>query len=187
MTDSHKEIDEKILFLEKELSYERQKRKELEEECNLLAEDNARLHAEIDSLIALKIKNKWNSQVENDQLAHSKVIVERNENDRFVKKIALKIENACDGKNVLSVSFLKLDQCLYLLCGGADHRLNLFDSSIGLKLDSVQMTAPILVIKVFENFIATGLMNGELVIVIKIFLFYSSNFNEITLKLFILL
>lgn len=140
-------------FVLSALKDEQRKNAALEEECDLLAEHNCRLEAEI-------------VQLKKDKDTHIRVTVDRQQTTRlnglsladenssmatgaFAQKAVMTIANAAGASNVLSVGLIPFHNVV--VCGGVDKTLRLFDiHSGGEPIACYVFAAPVLAIDVFS-------------------------------------
>eukprot|EP01033_Poteriospumella_lacustris_P002579 gene2579-1875_t len=160
---------EELERLRQELAEERQRRVALEEECDLLAEDNARLRSEIE-------KSRFNTRppIPPDQSASAvaavagdvEVFVEGSGN--YARVVRHTVVHASDGKNVLSTAVFQSQSPENMsdvgFVGGVDAHLRGFALSSGAELFVHKLPGPVLFIDCCPPWIACGTMDGTLMI-----------------------
>ena len=164
------QIQNEISVLRLLLAKERSHRLEVEDERDILMAENHRLTQALE-------RAERNKTIQPSGLKSSEDVHNNDNHDddgnsilvsggdpllaNHVDSVALRVENACDGKNVLSVAFLESELGDMLLCGGADGKLTAYSSSSGAKLLEFNLSAPVLSIHTWKHHIACGMMDGS--------------------------
>lgn len=170
---SQEEIERLRLALEKANA----RIEQLEEECDLLAEDNARLRQEMDDLrfnprpTEAVINRKIEEQLESStssrvDVADVDVFVEGD--GKFAQQANLTISDASSGKNVLCTSiFTTQDPDTMgdvVFCGGVDGYLRGYNMKSGVEVYVHRLTGPVLSIACHPPFLACSVMDGTHII-----------------------
>ena len=167
--------EDMIAELESKLSKAMLRIEELEEECDLLAFENDRLRTKLQTMEGSSAVAE-SAIVDKDRLSptglkNDAVIVNWDEllregNNRFARTLKIRIENACGGSNVVCAAIVHCidDTADIIVCGGADKTLRCFTLHNSTQISCFNLSAPPLSIDVFNQFFASSLMDGSLVI-----------------------
>mmetsp|Transcript_28159 Transcript_28159/g.40092 ORF Transcript_28159/g.40092 Transcript_28159/m.40092 type:complete len:431 (+) Transcript_28159:27-1319(+) len=156
---------EELEQLRNELRLEKQKSAQLEDECDALASEILRLQEELKS----KSYGQRESEISSVPVMETlEVFIEGDGN--YTKKKFCQIQNACEGKNVICVAFLKSataigEESTYVLCGGVDSNLNCYQCIGGEKLFTIKLSSPLLALDVKDYLIACSMMDGTVAVV----------------------
>lgn len=165
-----------VAALQQALKEEIAKRIQLEDECDLLAVENVRLNEEV-----AQLKSKLHGSIqhivplagESDRVSTAVVWTSDGGDEDYPNTETMCIMNACNGKNVLSVSFCYNgdDEIEKIAAGGADNSLNIYDLT-GSKISTYVLSAPVLSIDSYGEYLACSLMDGAHAVVnhLKLFL-----------------
>ena len=87
----------------------------------------------------------------------------------YTKTKYCRIENACEGKNVICVAFMKSsnnigEESNFVLCGGVDSSLSCYRCVDGEKQFSIKLSSPVLALDVKGSFIACSMMDGTIAV-----------------------
>lgn len=169
-------IESKEVDFKAEFERERAKRLQLEEECDLLALDNVRLREENEQLkkqltIQLRL-NTLTEGVENITIANNSSLGDFVEDgdDLYPNRVLRTISNACDGKNVIAVTYCCGGK--YVLCAGGDNSVHLYNAS-NVEAPVVwtqKLSAPATCLEPFGSLVVCSLFDGSLVLVRDILL-----------------
>jgi WD40 repeat protein len=151
-----------------ELETLKQRIKELEEECDLLAFDNHRLRQENVKLMALCPPPVPTVEIDVSHLLE--------EGDgKYVNNVQYTIDNACSGANVICVTFCSQtsDSSKLICCGGANNLINFFkipiniDDGLHQKIFTYTTSGPILTMDSNRLYplVCVGSMDGKLYVI----------------------
>lgn len=154
---------------ESEIAALKQRVRELEEDCDLLAFDNHRLRQENERLMAL-----CPPPVPSDDAAIDASNLLEEGDGTHANSLEYTIESACDGANVIAATFYNQADTRnsHVCCGGANNMINFFripvdSSDTQQKLFSYTTTGPILVIDSnrLYSLVSVGSMDGKLYVI----------------------
>ena len=170
MQDVRSSQDE-VARLQGALDEERAKIVALEDENDVLAEANVLLERELAAL-RLELASMKSSQpigvAASPQPPPPPLAELRFDgcNGGYASEIKLRIENACGGMNVLSLSFCRgtEENEELLACGGTDNAVSVYKLS-GELVGRVPLSAPVLKLCAFDSFVAASLMDGGVAVI----------------------
>jgi WD40 repeat protein len=169
------ELQTEIVRLTEELNAERARRGRLEEECDLLAEDNARLRSEMDNMrynvrpvLHPHPDSSFSEEPPRDDSSANasdtpEVFVEGN--GVFAQLCTHTVNGASSAKNVLSTAIFHSSSPASMsdtaFVGGVDAYLRGFSMSSGEEMFVKQLPGPVLFIDCQPPWIVCGMMDGS--------------------------
>lgn len=176
MEEELNNLKNELLLKDKQIENEIKKRKELDEECDLLAFENDRLKRELEKALlqvsefksAITLKDN-NDKISNDDNIEdcSDILIEGNGN--YATKEISRLNDVCNGANALCSIFTSNDGII--ACGGADRAITFCSiekptsSSSIKKLFSINLSSPILTMDQHNSIVVAGMMDGKHIII----------------------
>jgi WD40 repeat protein len=169
-------LKNELLLKDKQIENEIKKRKELDEECDLLAFENDRLKGELakallqvsEYKLAISLKDN-NDKISNDDIVEDCSDILMEGNGKYVTKEISRLNDVCNGANALCSIFTNNDGII--ACGGADRAITFCSidkptsSSSLKKLFSINLSSPILTMDQHNSIVAAGMMDGKHIII----------------------
>lgn len=149
--------------LKRELHVERNRRIQLEIECDLLAAENVRLQ-KICSDSGLLTKTPPKALVKCQLVDWDDIFKEGD--GLYVNEVITKIVEACGGQNLTSVAFYRTESTSnnMAVVGGTDKTVRGYDLTLKRQVFELHFSAPIVSIDVWNNYIACSMMDGSHVV-----------------------